>query len=547
MTLEVGVLPQPQRKVIIIGSGAAALSLAAAVPEHIHLTVMTKAAAGRSNSALAQGGIATSYAEEDTIHAHIQDTLTAGCGHNDVRAVAEIIHEGKAIVEELLAQNFPFDRDELGKVKLGREGAHSAHRIFHAGGDATGRCLVDYLKLRLRRQAELLEHTTALELLLDEAGCCKGVLAMDREGNVESYAADAVVIAAGGCGELYACHTNDRTVTGDGLLMAYRAGAALADLEFMQFHPTLLVHEGTCYGLVSEAVRGEGGTLVDETGRAILKGRHPLGDLAPRDIAARIMLSEQLEGHQIYMDIRNCVSFGERFPTIASLCEEAGVRLEDGRIPVSPGMHFMMGGIVTDEHGATAVPGLYAIGEAACTGLHGANRLASNSLLETLVTGRRVARYLTGEEAWHRGQSSAGEQRKRHGSNSPDSYHVQVRMIEVPEITRQELQRRMTAFASIARSPGELQQLREWLENRPMLLKNVHNITNEEQELTNLWMLARMVTSSALLREESRGAHFRTDVPESQVSWRGRQIIHQQGGIKIRTNERIMETWNVYS
>ncbi|WP_025681029.1 L-aspartate oxidase [Paenibacillus massiliensis] len=540
-------MQQPQRKIIIIGSGAAALSLATALPEHIHLTVMTKAAVGRSNSALAQGGIATSYAEEDTVQAHIQDTLTAGCGHNDVRAVTEIIHEGKVIVEELLAQDFPFDRDELGSVKLGREGAHSAHRIFHAGGDATGRRLVEYLQLRLRRQVELLEHTTALELLLDEAGHCKGVLAKDREGNVDSYAADAVVIAAGGCGELYACHTNDKTVTGDGLLMAYWAGAELADLEFMQFHPTLLVHEGTCYGLVSEAVRGEGGTLVDETGRAILKGRHPLGDLAPRDIAARIMLSEQLEGHRIYMDIRNCASFSERFPTIASLCEHAGIRLEEGRIPVSPGMHFMMGGIVTDEHGATAVPGLYAIGEAACTGLHGANRLASNSLLETLVTGRRVARHLAEEEAWQFGQSSASEPRKGHKRNHSDPFNVQVRMIEVPELTRQELQRRMTAYVSIARTQGELAQLRNWLDSRPRMLKNVHNITNEERELTNLWMLAKMVTRSALLREESRGAHFRTDVPDSQASWRGRQIIHQQGDIKIRTNERIMETWNVYS
>jgi L-aspartate oxidase len=525
------------RSVIVIGGGAAALSLAAALPEDIQITLLTKGTTSRSNSMLAQGGIASFHEAGDSAAEHLSDTLAAGGGHNDVKVAAGIIKDGRRMIERLLEQHFPFDIDEQGEPRLGREGGHHRNRIFHAGGDATGKILVQHLARLLGDNVRVMEQVTVYELLLEQ-GRCTGVLASHEEAGLFEMRADAVVIAAGGCGSLFSRHTNDTTVTGDGLVMAYEVGAELTDLEFIQFHPTLLVHDGVVYGLVSEAVRGEGGIIRDENGRRIMHGRHAMGDLAPRDVVARAMHEEIGSGHSLYIDISECREFAVRFPTISSLCEAAGVDIREGRIPVAPGMHFLMGGIRVNEWGESTVPGLYAIGEAACTGLHGANRLASNSLLEALVMGERAARRI------------AQIVSVRISDEGETSLLVLERdgCYEIPRITLEELQRRMSESVSIQRNGEELQALYRWLHEVQLAPIYVQKITKEQLELLHLWQLAKLVTASALLREESRGAHYRTDFPATDdAEWKGKQIIHCRNGIQIRENEGIAQSWNVYS
>lgn len=564
------------QSVIVVGSGAAALSFASSLPAHIKVTVLTKETVSASNSLLAQGGIATSYLPDDTELSHIADTLSAGAGHNDLDMVKTVIREGKKIMMKLVDEQFPFDRDHHGRLMLGREGAHRANRIFHAGGDASGRRLVEYLLRELPSRIQFREFVTVVDVLV-ENGHCQGVVLIDGEGQIATLYADQVVLATGGCGSLYRHHSNHQVVTGDGVMLAYRAGAALTDLEFMQFHPTLLVKDGRSYGLVSEAVRGEGGVLIDGQGHRIMKGRHELEDLAPRDVVARVIHKEMQLGHHVYIDIQTCSDFRSRFPSITRLCEEAGIDLEEQRIPVAPGMHFLMGGIQVDAWGESAIRGLYAIGEAGCTGLHGANRLASNSLLEALVTGRRAARRIS-EMGRQDSEARKAETRARAGATevgaaSEDGgtavtavradgvatttatevvetagVKSQLISIQVPQTTLAELQCRMTAAVAIVRNQDQLRDMKQWLENMPSQAIKVQKITKDQLELANLWQLARLVTESALLREESRGAHFRSDFPERDDSrWGSKQIVHSQSGTQIIVNERIMPSWNVFN
>ncbi|MCI4137956.1 L-aspartate oxidase [Bacillus vallismortis] len=511
-----------KKTVAVIGSGAAALSLASAFPPSYEVTVITKKSVKNSNSVYAQGGIAAAYAELDSIEAHLEDTLYAGCGHNDLAIAADVLHDGKWMIQNLLEREFPFDRNDQGDVCLGREGAHSHNRIFHAGGDATGRLLVEYLLKQVNSKIELIEHETAADLLIDH-GRCIGVMTKDSRGRIKVRHADEVVLAAGGCGSLFLHHTNDPSVTGDGLSLAYRAGAELTDLEFAQFHPTLLVKNGVSYGLVSEAVRGEGGCLVDEHGRRVMVERHPLGDLAPRDIVSRVIHEEMAKGNNVYIDCSAISDFEARFPTITAICEKAGVDIKSGKIPVAPGMHFLMGGVLVNQWGETTVPGLYAVGETSCTGLHGANRLASNSLLEALVFGKRAAEHMMQKPAYYSRYQSA----------------PQTVVYRVPNTEMYELQSRMTNHMSILREQSGLVELSNWLHMLPYQEVNVKDITISQLELSHLWQVAKLMTSSALLREESRGAHFRTDFPHSDERWQGRQIVHIKTGTKIRKNEGI--------
>ncbi len=513
-----------KKTITVIGSGAAALSLAAAFPPSYEVTVITKKSAKNSNSVYAQGGIAAAYTKDDSIEAHLEDTLYAGCGHNNPAIAADVLHDGKMMIQSLLEREFPFDRNERGDVCLGREGAHSYNRIFHAGGDATGRLLVDYLLKRIDSKIKLIEHETAAELLIED-GCCIGVMTKDCKGRLKVRHADEVVLAAGGCGNLFLHHTNDPSVTGDGLSLAYRAGAEVTDLEFTQFHPTLLVKNGVSYGLVSEAVRGEGGCLVDENGRRVMAERHPLGDLAPRDVVSRVIHEEMVKGNHVYIDFSAISDFEARFPTITAICEKAGVDIHSGKIPVAPGMHFLMGGVSVNRWGETTVPGLYAIGETACSGLHGANRLASNSLLEALVFGKRAAEHIMQKPVYNRQYQA-----------TPKNVFY-----EVPDIEVHELQSKMTSHMSILREQSSLIELSIWLHTLPFQKMNVKDITIRQLELSHLWQTAKLMTFSALLREESRGAHFRTDFPHAEVSWQGRQIVHTKKGTKIRINEGI---WN---
>ncbi|MEQ7050864.1 L-aspartate oxidase [Paenibacillaceae sp. P-4] len=561
-----------EHSVIVVGSGVAALSLLSSLPPHIHATVLTKGTVSDSNSILAQGGIATSYLPDDTMLSHIADTLEAGAGHNDLNMVQTVIREGKEIMLELVEAQFPFDRDHDGRLMLGREGAHRANRIFHAGGDASGRMLVEYLLQQIPRHVQIREFVTVIDLLV-ENGRCNGVVLRSKEGQIETLHADHVVLATGGSGSLYRHHSNHQIATGDGLMLAYRAGAHLTDLEFMQFHPTLLVKDDRSYGLVSEAVRGEGGVLIDEHGRLIMEGRHELKDLAPRDVVARVIHEEMQQGHAVYIDIQACGEFRSRFPSITRLCEEAGVDLEQGRIPVAPGMHFLMGGIQVNEWGESSIHGLFAIGEAGCNGLHGANRLASNSLLEALVTGRRAAMRIRTSELGKLGsRADEVEANVVRGTRATEAITGEAAItgevgmakeveaeivdgnvqhsisIQVPQTSLAELQRRMTAAAAIERNREQLQGMKQWLMEMPTQALKVQKITREQLELANLWQLAQLVTESALLREESRGAHYRSDCPNRDYhNWGSRQIVHSLTGIQIVRNERIVPSWNVFS
>lgn len=516
--------------VLIVGAGAAALSLIDSLPEGCDVQLLTKDSVRSGNSMYAQGGIAAVRLPEDSVDCHVQDTLTAGDGHADAVLAAELLAEGSALIERLDRDGFPFDRDAQNRIRLGLEGAHSFHRIFHAGGDATGRVLMDYLLARTSGRASVVEQATAVKLVVED-GRCVGVLAL-HEGKLTEFRADAVVLASGGCGSLYAHYTGSSGMTGDGLMLAYEAGAELCDLEFMQFHPTVLVKNGTTYGLISEAVRGEGGVLRGEDGRPVMEGRHPLGDLAPRDVVARAIHERMQSGQNVYLDIRGCVRFRERFPTITGILEQAGIDVDLGQIPVVPGMHFMMGGIKVDASGASRVPGLYAIGEAACTGLHGANRLASNSLLEALVLGRRAARH-SFDYAARRPAADTSPQL----SNAAAALHAGT--LEVPAVSLAELQRQMSLHASIVRDAAGLRRLERWLRKLPTEPVPLSALKREQAELARLRQLARLVVRSALLRTESRGAHYRADYPARlDPDWSGRTITYRDQTAPILRTER---------
>lgn len=529
-----------QPSVLIIGAGAAALSLLDHLPAGCSVRLLTKDTVRSGNSMLAQGGIAAVRLAEDSVESHVQDTLTAGDGHNDADLVREIAAEGSALVNRLAEEGFPFDRDAASGIALGLEGAHSFRRIFHAGGDATGRALIEYLLTRTQGRACVVEQATVLKLMVEE-GRCVGASAL-HEGELKHFRADAVILASGGCGSLYAPHTGNEGLTGDGLMLAYEAGAELCDLEFMQFHPTLLVKNGTTYGLISEAVRGEGGVLRDEQGSAIMESRHPLRDLAPRDIVARAIHEEMRQGHEIHLDIGGCDRFRERFPTITGILAQAGIEVESGRIPVEPGMHFMMGGIKTDASGSTGIPGLYAIGEAACTGLHGANRLASNSLLEALVMGAKAARHSFAYAIRQKSGAAEFEPDRPVGAaaaEAPDRLHV-------PLTPLTEIQRQMNRYASIVRDAEGLSLLEEWLLNLPTVPTPLSEITREAAQLARLRQLALLVVRSALLRTESRGAHYRTDCPHRlDPEWSGVVIAHRQLSDPILRKERTSNACSV--
>ncbi|OWR31988.1 L-aspartate oxidase [Saccharibacillus sp. O23] len=534
-----------QPSVLIIGAGAAALSLIDHLPAGCSVRLLTKETVRGGNSVLAQGGIAAVRLAEDSVDSHVQDTLIAGDGHNDADLVREIAAEGSALVNRLAEEGFPFDRDAADRIALGLEGAHSFRRIFHAGGDATGRALIEYLLTRTQGRASVVEQATVLKLIM-EKGRCVGAWAL-HEGELRAFRADAVIIASGGCGSLYAPHTGNEGLTGDGLMLAYEAGAELCDLEFMQFHPTLLVKNGTTYGLISEAVRGEGGVLRDEQGRAIMEGRHPLRDLAPRDIVARAIHEEMRQGREIHLDIGGCDRFRERFPTITGILAQAGIEVESGRIPVEPGMHFMMGGIKADASGSTGIPGLYAIGEAACTGLHGANRLASNSLLEALVTGAKAAQHSFAYAIRQKSIPAEFEAAAPTNDESAEAAAVEAPdRLNVPQVTLTELRRQMSRYASIVRDAEGLRRLEHWLLHLPTVPTPLPELNREAAELARLRQLALLVVRSALLRTESRGAHYRTDCPDRlDAEWSGVVIAHRQSSDPILRKERTTDACSV--
>ena len=513
--------------VIIVGSGVSALQLAKHLSEDMNVIVFTKSKATNGNSSYAQGGISAAIKEDDHPFAHYLDTIEAGRYTNQSQSTLEMTREAPSIIHELIAEGCAFDRDQDGHLQLGREGGHHDYRIVHSGGDQTGKRLMDHLIQHLPDNIELYENHFVYDLLINE-NRCYGVKCLTKNGT-RTFTAAHVVLSTGGCGQLYSLTSNAKTITGDGIALAYQAGAEITDMEFIQFHPTLLYRDGQTHGLVTEAVRGEGAILVNEIGDKIMDGVHPLRDLAPRNVVAQTIYQQLQQGHHVYLDIRSISEFSKRFPTVAKLCEDHDIDIQEGQIPVSPGCHFAMGGIATDRFGQTTVDGLYALGEAACTGVHGANRLASNSLLEGLVFGKRLADFIN---------TSA---RLPQSSDIPEPKPpLQYPIVELPSV--QELQQKMMDDVGMVRTERQLRQHKLWLESFRIddwFAFDLSLLTTKQ--VTTLFMLqtAWLITCSALWREESRGAHFRSDFPQEVKWWQQKQSVHKRNIEKRNIHEPI--------
>lgn len=385
------------RPLVIVGGGAAGLAAAlAAAPMPVRL--LSRSTGGRGTaSALAQGGIAAALGEGDSAANHIEDTLAAGAWHNNAGVVRWLCMQAPAAIDWLAGMGASFDHDGAGHLQLGREGGHRAARIVHAGGDATGAEVVRTMRKRVLDDTRVqCDENVAVDALLLRGGRVCGVRTRDAAGNVEVVEASFVVLATGGIGAAFARTSNPPTADGGGLALGMRVGAAVRDLEFVQFHPTALdVPAGHCLPLVTEALRGAGARLIDASGTPLMQGVHALGDLAPRDVVARRVWQSQQEGRGAWLDTRAVTGdWEQRFPTVLAACLQQGIDPRRDPIPVTPAAHFHMGGLCTDLDGSTTVPGLYAVGEVACNGAHGANRLASNSLLEAILCGQRLGRRL---------------------------------------------------------------------------------------------------------------------------------------------------------
>jgi len=516
---------------LIVGSGIAGLRAAIALAPAGRVSVLTKAAATESNTGYAQGGIAAAIDPADSPAQHAADTIRAGDGLCDESAVSVLVEDGPRYVRELIDWGVRFDRDKDGRPALALEAVHSFRRVLHAG-DATGREIARALWEHACSLAnvETVNHALVTRLIVED-GRVHGVRYFDNDGSEREARARATLLATGGAGQVFRETTNPAVATGDGVALAYHAGARVADLEFVQFHPTALNVPGAPRFLISEAIRGEGARLVNAAGEPFMHRYHPDGDLAPRDVVSRSIVRESARtGGGVFLSLAHLSSahIRERFPTIADVCRQVGLDLATDRIPVGPAAHYLMGGIDTDEWGRTSLAGLYAAGEVACTGVHGANRLASNSLLEGLVFGARSAaamvqppqaapikpnrRSNTGAE--HSGQSHRGS----HPFSAPtpaimDAATVRSVMWESAGLFRSrdgliEANARLdAAFALDLRMLGA---------GKP----GARHARAEDWRRFNLVTVARLIASAALRREESRGGHFREDFPaRDDIHW----------------------------
>jgi L-aspartate oxidase len=503
--------------VVVIGSGIAGLTAALRLRGQVEkVLVVTKDVLDAGSTQWAQGGIAAALGPGDTPEQHEHDTLVAGAGACDLEAVRALVTEGPEAVRELIALGTKFDLHHDGELSLTREGGHLRDRIAHAGGDATGAEIQRALTAAIERapEIEVIPHALAVDLLIDDGGGVAGVtLHVMGEGQRDGVGAvhsRAVVLASGGLGQVFSQTTNPAVATGDGMAIAARAGAVLRDLEFVQFHPTVMYLGPESRGqqpLISEAVRGEGAFLVDFEGRRLMEGQHPLADLAPRDVVAKAITREMFATGRphMWLDARHLgAAFWERrFPTILATARQHGVDPVTDLIPVAPACHYASGGVATDLWGRTNVPGLYATGEVACSGVHGANRLASNSLLEGLVFSRRIAEVLPGEL-------------RPRSRPAPDPRTPGL----VNGRARGELQEAMTAWAGVLRSAAGLAEGQILLDK--LAGETTALVDQESWETTNLLTVSAALAAAAALREETRGSHWREDFPDrDDERWSG--------------------------
>jgi L-aspartate oxidase len=508
---------------IVLGSGVAGLRAAIELAGDGRVAVLTKDRLDESNTEYAQGGVAVAMSDDDEISLHVEDTLNAGAGLCDEHAVRVLVEEGPRYITELIEWGAQFDR-EGGSLQFTQEAAHSRRRILHANGDSTGREIVRSLIAHARKQSniQLIAHAATIGLIVED-GRCAGVRFIDpNESLRRELRSRAVVLATGGAGQIFAQTTNPSVATGDGMAMAYAAGAEMLDLEFTQFHPTALALEDAPRFLLSEALRGEGGILRNHDGEAFARRYDDRGELAPRDIVARAIVAEmeRTGSRWMYLDLTHLKAdfLRERFPNIFETCLRYGLDLTKDRLPVSPAAHYVMGGVNTDTLGRTTLAGLYAAGEAACTGVHGANRLASNSLLEGLVFGARA------------GAAAVKDAPPVPKQPAPAPVEFDLAEWRLDPRIKNRVQEIMWRKVGLIRRADDLRSA--IAEFDAMTGENVNDRTR------NFVTLAKLIAEAALWREESRGGHFREDFPARDD---GRWRVHsaQRIGQSIKAVERI--------
>ncbi|GGG10456.1 L-aspartate oxidase [Paenibacillus aceti] len=521
---DLGRLPVITTDVIIIGSGVAGLFTAIKASEDRHVTMITKKGLMESNTRYAQGGIAAVISGEDSAESHRKDTLLAGAGLCSLESVNILVNEGPRRVQDLIDLGTDFD-EENGKLALTKEGAHSHRRILHANGDATGYEIVRALseKVAAHERIDIWSDHYVIDLITEDNECL-GALVQRPDGQRVFLRGQATILCTGGAGQLYRYTTNPEVATGDGIAIAYRAGAYLRDLEFVQFHPTSLCYPGAPRFLISEAVRGEGAVLRNIKGERFMERYHELLELAPRDIVARAIVSEMVatDSTHVYLDITHEApeKIKRRFPTIYQTCLGYGLDMTTDWIPVAPAAHYMMGGVRTGHHGETNVERLFACGEVSSTGVHGANRLASNSLSEAIVFGNRIVERVRQIEPL-----------KRTGSNIM-STEKRDQLINQPIMERRlKLQKVMVRQVGVRRTrEGLLKGLEELQRLQPIFAEELR--TCEQLEFANMLTCSLLLTESALTREESRGGHYREDYPQrDDQCWRKHILRHREQGM----------------